>query len=306
MIEKTQRLTMRTTFLIALALIFSLCMIACKEDPAAKIPALEAAFQASNSDAAADSLVQAYQAAAAAHPDKAADNLHYLSAAAIILFDRNKDALGAVRLANEAIEKYGEGQNLTEPIGVLAQVWCAYQYKSTPDLSKRPDDIDLTRENLEQNLPWIDSSLMRIDKQIATASGADLKVVAEPFIRISEAYAALVEKSDVDKHVDLLRRAAGLAKSIGDPNKALRLYYSIAEKLPEHKRAPEALFMMGFIYDDDLKNFDKAKEYYELFLERYPENTELKSTVESSLKNLGIPPEELIKQFQQNNPPPTQ
>lgn len=290
---------MRTSLISVIAGLFCLFIASCKEDPASKIPALEAAFATSNSDAAADSLLQQYQAAMDAHPDKPADNLQYASKAASILFDRKKDVVGAVRMLNGGLEKYGSGQNLTEPIGVLARIWCAYQYKSTPDLSKRPNDIDLMHANLEKNLPWIDSSLARIDREMGGAS-VDIKEKAEPYMQISEAYATLLEGTNQNKYVDVLMKAAGLAKTIGDPNKALRLYYNVAEKIQDHPKAPTALFMMAFIYENDLKDLDKAKSTYELFLKRYPDDPDYADDATQALKFLGMPPEEIIKQFEQN------
>ncbi len=292
---------MRIALFPAFALFSLLFFLACAEDPVKQIPALEAHFAATNSTGAADSLLQAYQAAVKAHPDKHAENLHYLSKAAEIKFLRNKDAVTAVRWLNDGLKMYGAGQNLTEPVGMLARVWYAYQYKATPDLSKNPDDIDLMRANLEQNLPWLDSSLARLDKVMGgAATNGNIKSAAEPFLQISEAYATLVQNTDPDKQAGLLMRAAGLAKTIGDPNKALRLYYNVAEKMPNHPKAPTALFMMAFIYENDLKDLDKAKSTYEDFLKKYPNDPDYTDDVQSALKFLGMPPEEIIRQFEQH------
>ena len=279
------------------------CMlcISCQPNPAKQIPALEAALAATNSVGVADSLLQIYQDVVKAHPDQHAQNLHYLSKAAEIHFDRKKNEVAAVRLLNDGLAAHGKDQNLTEPIGVLARIWRAYQYKATPGLQKNPDDIDLMRANLMKNLPWIDSSLVQIDRQMNKNPGTDIKEAAAKFVQISEAYSILVERSNPNKHVDLLMRAAGLAKSVGDPNTALRLYYQVAEKLPEHHKAPTALFMMAFIYETDLKDLEKAKSAYEQFLKKYPNDPDYVDDAENALKYLGIPPEELIKQFQQQN-----
>jgi TolA-binding protein len=100
--------------------------------------------------------------------------------------------------------------------------------------------------------------------------------------------------------VELNMKAAGLAKTIGEPNTALRFYYNVAEKLPTHPKAPTALFMMGFIYENDLKDMEKAKSTYEEFLKRYPNDPDYVDDAQNALQFLGIPPEEIIKQFEQN------
>lgn len=289
---------MKKAFYLFVATAMCLTWSACKKDPAKQIQALEAAYAMSNSDAAADSLVWAYQDAVKAHPEKSAENMEYLSKAANIIFRHQKNALGAIRLLNEGLKKYGEGQNLTDPIGLLAEIYYAYQFKTTPNLSRNPDDIDMMRENLEQNTMWLDSSLARIDKDFGGAAVID-KSKAEPYLQISESYAMVMEGKDVNKQVNILMKAAGLAKAIGEPNRALRLYFNVAEKLPDHPKAPTALFMTAFIYENDVKDLEKAKSTYELFLERYPNDPDYVDDATQALKFLGMSPEEIIKQFEQ-------
>ncbi|MBK6931181.1 MAG: tetratricopeptide repeat protein [Saprospirales bacterium] len=277
-----------------------LVLSSCRENPAGQIPSLEAAFARSGSSAAADSLVQQYLVAVKANPGEHENNLRFLTKAAEIKFLNQKDAVGAVRLLNQGLKDHGVGLPLAEPVGMLARIWCAYQYKSTPDLSRNPDDIDLLRATLEKNLPWIDSSLAQLDKELGGAT-ANLQDQALEFIQISEAYSILVQETNPDKQVDLLLKAAGLAKTIGDPNKALRFYYNVAEKMPAHHQAPTALFMMAFIYENDLKDLDKAKSAYELFLQRYPNDPDYADDAKNAIRFLGMSPEEIIRQFE-NNP----
>jgi tetratricopeptide (TPR) repeat protein len=272
---------------------------ACQRDPAAKIPALEKTLETSASPGLADTLIQLYQAAAKAHPDKTADNLHYLTRAAELKFLFQKDELTAVRWLNAAIKDYGADQNLTEPIGMLTRIGHDYLYHKTPSLSGSPDDIDEMQANLLKYRPWIDSSLMRLEKEIGSPVVTD-KAKADMFIKIAETYAALLEQSNPDKQVDLLLMAGALAKTIGNPNKAVQLYYNVGEKLPDHPKAPTALFMQAFIYETDLKDLEKAKATYELFLKRYPKDPDYADDAENALKLLGIPDEEIMRQFEQN------
>ncbi|MCC6462724.1 MAG: hypothetical protein IT260_19815 [Saprospiraceae bacterium] len=288
---------MKQAFLWSIATAGVVFFSACQADPVTKIPALEKALDTAYSATTADSLVQFYLDAVKAHPDQHADNLRYLTRAAGIKFIHQKDPLAAVRLIDQGLKNHAQGQNLSEPLGMLARIWSAYQYKSTPDLSKNPDDIDQMRSNLEKNLPWIDSSLVALDKSLGGA-GATNKTLADAFIQTSEGYAALVQ-ADTNKYVNLVLKAAGLAKTVGNPNKALQLYYYVGEKLPAHPKAPTALFMEAFIFENDLHDLDKAKSMYEEFLKRYPNDPDYADDAQNALKYLGKSAEEIIRQFEQ-------
>jgi outer membrane protein assembly factor BamD (BamD/ComL family) len=80
--------------------------------------------------------------------------------------------------------------------------------------------------------------------------------------------------------------------------------YSVANKVldklvtnyPDSKEAPEGLYLNGFIFENDEYALDKAKDRYELFLQKYP-NDELAASVKTSLANLGKSPEDIIKGF---------
>ena len=69
-------------------------------------------------------------------------------------------------------------------------------------------------------------------------------------------------------------------------NQALDFYKKIIAEYPDGKRAPESLFMLGFIYANDLKKYDQAKKYYTEFIQKYPKH-ELADDAQYELKNLG-------------------
>jgi|SRR5690554_1235260 len=75
--------------------------------------------------------------------------------------------------------------------------------------------------------------------------------------------------------------------------KAAEILISVSEKYPESKQAPSSLFMAGFIYANDIKDFKKAKEIYNTFLKKYP-GDELASSAKDELEFMGLPPEEIL------------
>lgn len=144
--------------------------------------------------------------------------------------------------------------------------------------------------------PELQKHLADLSAAMGGAAVTD-KTKAEDFIKTSEQLAALVQKTNPDQYVDLLLKAAGVAKTIENPNKAIELYSLLLANAPQHPKAATAQFMTGFIYANDLGQLDKAKAAYEAFLQKYP-NDELSESAKMELENLGKSPEELIKKFE--------
>jgi len=67
---------------------------------------------------------------------------------------------------------------------------------------------------------------------------------------------------------------------------AIDNFKGIAENYPQGKHHAEALFMLGFINANDIKNLDEAKKYYTEFVEKYP-NHDLADDAQYELDNLG-------------------
>jgi tetratricopeptide (TPR) repeat protein len=142
--------------------------------------------------------------------------------------------------------------------------------------------------------------LAALDKEFGGANVTDKKK-AEEFIAAAEQLAGIVEKTNLDEYVDLMLKAAGLAKTIEKPEKAIELYSKVTEKMPQHLKAPTAFFMLGFVYGNDLRDLEKAKAAYELFLQKFP-NDEMAESARAELLLLGKSPDEALKEILKNNP----
>lgn len=57
----------------------------------------------------------------------------------------------------------------------------------------------------------------------------------------------------------------------GDFSSAIKTYEEILRLYPESVNSCRAQFLIGFVYSENLKNYDKAKEIYEKVIEKYPE-----------------------------------
>ncbi len=111
-------------------------------------------------------------------------------------------------------------------------------------------------------------------------------------------YTSYVEQFPADSaSPGYLFKAADLASKINETAQAVTLFGKLIKDYPENKNAPYALFLQGFIYENQEGNAVKARPYYEEFLKKYPDHP-IAGDVAFSLENLGKTPEELIKQFE--------
>ncbi|MCK9400733.1 MAG: tetratricopeptide repeat protein [Bacteroidales bacterium] len=99
---------------------------------------------------------------------------------------------------------------------------------------------------------------------------------------------------------DYLYSAADLSLNIGKSKESLDMYNRIIYQYPDYKKAPECLFLVGYIYENYFEQYGKAKEIYESFLKKYP-NHDFADDAAISIKNMGKSPEELIRSFEEQN-----
>jgi len=97
-----------------------------------------------------------------------------------------------------------------------------------------------------------------------------------------------------------LYRAAEVVRALNKPREAAGIYRMVCDRYPTFSKSAEALFMLAFTYDEDLKEYDAAREIYNDFLVRYPEHTFADDT-EMLLKNLGKTSEEMLREMGTDN-----
>jgi len=115
------------------------------------------------------------------------------------------------------------------------------------------------------------------------------------------AYSQFQEKFPEDPEApEYLFKAADLSISLSWGESAIAILDKFLEVYPNHKRASEALFYKGYVYDNQINDDVKAGEFYRAFLQKYPQNA-FAPSVEASIKNLGKSDEELIKEFEKMN-----
>jgi outer membrane protein assembly factor BamD (BamD/ComL family) len=93
-------------------------------------------------------------------------------------------------------------------------------------------------------------------------------------------------------------KAANLCMNMGDGQKAIELFDKVIEKYPDDPKAAISMFFKGYIYENQVKNLDKAKEIYLQFIEKYP-NNDFTKDARIALQNLGKSPEDMVREFEE-------
>lgn len=160
-----------------------------------------------------------------------------------------------------------------------------YQYRIAETYQKA-EDLDKTIETYEEIL-----------YEKGKETNFDVKA-AMGTVRAYETFAK--QRVDDTKAPEYLFKAAEIQRSLKNYTKAIENYETIQSKYADYEKTPHSMFLLGFIYENDLKDNDKAKAVYDKFLAEYPDH-ELADDVKFSLENLGISPEEIIKRFEEKN-----
>jgi len=67
---------------------------------------------------------------------------------------------------------------------------------------------------------------------------------------------------------------------------AIDNFKNIIEYYPKGENTPKAIFMIGYIYANNIENLDAAKKFYQMFIEKYPKH-DLADDADYELKTLG-------------------
>lgn len=149
------------------------------------------------------------------------------------------------------------------------------------------DRVNISVDSLlkEIGLQMFNDSIYRLDENIAR-------------LYVDACEAAVMAQPDLPAAPEYLHRAAETARTLRDIPKAITLYDWIIEHYPNHPRAATSLFLKAFTFDNDLKDFENARVYYEEFLKKYP-NNEFVESARFLLENIGKSEEELKEILEQ-------
>lgn len=99
---------------------------------------------------------------------------------------------------------------------------------------------------------------------------------------------------------EYLFKAADLMMYHADPLETIAIYERIIQNYPSHDKAVMSLFLKAFVYDTRIGDTASARQYYEEFLQRYPDD-DFAMDASMAIQNLGKPVEDLIREFEAKN-----
>jgi outer membrane protein assembly factor BamD (BamD/ComL family) len=95
-----------------------------------------------------------------------------------------------------------------------------------------------------------------------------------------------------------LFKAANVTMNNGEPEKAIGFFEQYIAAYPTAPKAPMCLFFKAFVYENMLRDIDRAREIYLQFIEKYPKD-DFVDDARMALVNLGKTPEMLIREFEE-------
>ena len=146
-------------------------------------------------------------------------------------------------------------------------------------------------------------SVEKINELEAKVLSEDAVVTKENVVQLVDAYTLFAEQNPNDaQSPDFLFKALDIAVGVNaeGPEKAVKIADVLIEKYPDFEMTPMAMFIKGFVYENMIGDLQNAEKTYRQFIEKYPENPMLED-VKSTLENLGLSPEELIRKFEEAN-----
>lgn len=95
-------------------------------------------------------------------------------------------------------------------------------------------------------------------------------------------------------------KAAEIAMNFGQPNNAIKYLTNIEENYNDFDKYGSSIFLLAHIYNYYLMNNEKAEEYYNKFIDNYPEHA-LIEDAKAALTFIDMTDEQLIEFFSSIN-----
>lgn len=139
-------------------------------------------------------------------------------------------------------------------------------------------------------------------KQLETQLRAALtKIDSTKAQQLVNMYIAFADEYKTDSLAPIyLFRAADITMNINKFEQSIGLLDRIRAEYKQFDKLADCLFLKAFIYENLMNDLKKADETYKEFLAQYPDH-ELASSAKAAVENLGIPAEDLIRKFEEQN-----
>ena len=117
---------------------------------------------------------------------------------------------------------------------------------------------------------------------------------AQALLDVYKAYATALPLDSMAP--EYLFRAAGVARSMKDPQQSIFLYDRIVRDYPGWKKLPDTYYLKAFVIDSDLGKKGEAQTAYTYVIDNFPEHP-FAEQARLAIANLNFTDEELIARF---------
>ena len=159
--------------------------------------------------------------------------------------------------------------------------------------------IGCSEENSDKSSSCDDlkAKVVNLEKEVANHVSFD----ENDSSNLMKAYANFANACPGDSIVpEYLVRRADLLRGAGKFHEAIHLFQTIHDGYPHYENRALCAFLIGYIYDTELGDYEMAEKFYNGVIDLHPKSNEAKLAT-LSLKHLGKSPEDLVWQFQQAN-----
>ncbi|MDA7836228.1 tetratricopeptide repeat protein [Salibacteraceae bacterium] len=146
------------------------------------------------------------------------------------------------------------------------------------------------------------AEIQELEKEISSMAKSErTEAVDAKAERLLKRYRDYVGQNPRDSiTAEYLFRAADLSVGVGKYEASIAYIDRIHKDFPKFRKSVEMWLFKGFIYETYLNNHAKAVESYTNLIKKYP-NHRLAADARSSIDNLTLTEEELIKKFKALN-----
>jgi len=131
----------------------------------------------------------------------------------------------------------------------------------------------------------------------ATATSTIDTVNCDSLISLYKNYCVLYKDDTIC--ADYFFKAAELSVQLGKYQQAIELFGN-TQRFPVYRKGARALFMQGFIAENNLHDKNAAREYYNRFIIKFP-NHKMASEVKMLIQSLNFTDEMLIQNLKRQN-----
>jgi len=151
--------------------------------------------------------------------------------------------------------------------------------------------------NIEyMNRTDLENHILKLEKSLYEDT---LSMDREKAKNLMDAYAMYADKHpDQENSPEYMFKAGELAMGLNHSLEAIKYFSITYGRYVNFDKRPYALFLKAFVLENQVKDFEQAKNTYLTFIEEYPDHP-MRDDAEYSVQNIGKSPEELIKEFEE-------